>query len=200
MFLTALERISNSDTVFPMRIHRSSLAMILAALSGPLALANAFGCTCVPPPHGVAGARQLAEWRAGRADVIFEGTVADSRLKSKFLDAPVGSLVPATLDPSSDRMRVTFSETRFYKGKQAGTVEVETGIGGGDCGSAFEPGRRYLVYANKDDHGGLSTGICAATAPIEESGSNLAYLRGEPVPPEDGTRRRNAQMGELSDV
>jgi len=92
--------------------------------------------------------RQLAEWRAGRADVIFEGTVADSRVKSEFLDAPVGSPVPATLDPSSPRIRVTFSETRFYKGIQAGTVEVETGIGGGDCGFGFERGRRYLLYAN----------------------------------------------------
>lgn len=45
--------------------------------------------------------------------------------------------------------------TSSYKGKiSSDTVEIYTGLGGGDCGVRFEIGKAYLVYAKKDHYKG----------------------------------------------
>src|SRR5260370_16101826 len=77
-------------------------------------------------------------------------------------------------------MEVSFEVLRPYRGAEDKHVKVRTGLGGGDCGFDFETSKKYLVFAYQDDSGELSTGICSSTALLEESESNLAYLRGEP--------------------
>jgi hypothetical protein len=37
-------------------------------------------------------------------------------------------------------------------------VEIRTGMGGGDCGFSFERGQSYVVYANENKDGWLTTG------------------------------------------
>jgi len=49
---------------------------------------------------------------------------------------------------------------------------VKTGLGGGDCGYAFEVGKQYLVHAGKDDTGRLVTGVCSQTSLLDASGSS----------------------------
>jgi hypothetical protein len=61
----------------------------------------------------------------------------------------------------------------------ADTVEIVTGIGGGDCGYPFRAGRTYLVYASRHrvrDANYLSTGICSNTRELDQAGDDLAYL------------------------
>jgi hypothetical protein len=128
------------------------------------------------------GTRELAAWGADDADAIFEGRVQKVELKWKLSEAQVGDVVPAIIDDfdhEEPAIVATLDVSRSYRGDQSKHVQVRTGLGGGDCGFDFETGREYLVYAFKDETGELSTGICSATAPLEQSRTNLAYLRGE---------------------
>ena len=58
---------------------------------------------------------------------------------------------------------VTFEVDTQWKGESAAAITVHTGSGGGDCGSSFDVGRDYLVYAGgRDGPAGaiLVTSIC----------------------------------------
>ena len=94
-------------------------------------------------------------------------------------------------------MLVSFDTPRFYRGREQAKVQIRTGLGGGDCGYRFEIGRRYLVYAYSEDSGELSTGICSATALIEDSEANLEYLRNEPITADKVTRSASSALGSL---
>jgi hypothetical protein len=120
----------------------------------------------------------VAKWYADRSDTIFEGTVERVELKGSLIEAKVGSLTSADMDEDYPFLQVTFDVLRSYRGVEQKNAVVTTGLGGGDCGFDFEVGKQYLIYAN-EDAGHLSTGICSGTALLEESRSNLAYLRGE---------------------
>jgi len=56
-------------------------------------------------------------------------------------------------------------------------VEIVTGLGGGDCGYAFQSGVDYFVYARKDGRGRLTTNICSRTRPLDQAEEDLAYFR-----------------------
>jgi hypothetical protein len=56
-------------------------------------------------------------------------------------------------------------------------IEIVTGLGGGDCGYAFQTGKDYVVYAHLDAQGRLATGICSRTRPSEQAEEDLAYFR-----------------------
>jgi hypothetical protein len=45
-------------------------------------------------------------------------------------------------------------------GEVASDVQVETGNGGGDCGTPLPVGRRFIIFANKGKDGMLWTGLC----------------------------------------
>ena len=156
--------------------------IVSAAVMLVLSSAAAFGCKCAAPPPELRTRRELAEWRAKGVGAIFVGRVASAELKSAWLKASVSDFVPAMLDDIVPVMLVTFDVMHSYRGVEGQRVDVETGLGGGDCGFSFEVGREYLVFADRDESGRLSTGICSDTAPVEKSAANLAYLRGEPVP------------------
>lgn len=130
-------------------------------------------------------------------DAILEGRVVRAELKSTWVKASAGDSVPGNLDEDVATMLVTFEVMHSYRGVQGPLVDVETGLGGGDCGFGFEIGRQYLVYADRTESGQLSTGICDATAPIEQSATNLAYLRGESVVAEKPTNQSKAAASRL---
>jgi hypothetical protein len=56
-------------------------------------------------------------------------------------------------------------------------IEIVTGMGGGDCGYAFQSGVDYIIYAYKNSEGRLETGICSRTRPLTQAAEDLAYLR-----------------------
>ena len=140
---------------------------------------------------------ELAEWYAKGADAIFEGRVVRAELKSTWLKTSVGDSVPANLDEDPPTMLVRFEVKHSYRGVQGELVDVETGLGGGDCGFAFEIDRQYLVYADRTESGQLATGICDATARIEQSAANLAYLRGQSVIAEKPTKQSKTGRSRL---
>ena len=156
-----------------MRFRFVVFAPILFLLSGT----SAFACTCSPP--GTTAASDLAAWRAEHVDAIFVGRVADIKVRWKLLDAKIGELVPADLEDDNPTLAVQVNVSKAYRGNQSGGVQISTGLGGGDCGFDFQVGMEYLIYAHKDETGALSTNICTGTDLLEDSGANLAYLRGD---------------------
>jgi hypothetical protein len=167
-------------------------ALALSVIGSPV-----FGCSCRQPPPGTNTAQQLAEWAANGKEAIFEGKVESVELRWKFLEARAGDLVPADIEQEPPEMEVSFDVSRPYRGAVDKRVKVRTGLGGGDCGFDFETSKKYLVFAYQDDSGQLSTGICSSTALLEESRSNLAYLRGEPEIPESNRKKLATDMGAL---
>jgi hypothetical protein len=141
--------------------------------------------------------QKIAEWGAKGKEAIFEGKVEGADLRWKLLEAAVGEVVPADIEKESPEMEVSFDVLRTYRGAEGKHVRVRTGLGGGDCGFDFEIGETYLVFAYKDGSSGLSTGICSSTALLEESQSNLAYLRGESQVPEDEQKKKATQTGAI---
>jgi len=77
-----------------------------------------------------------------------------------------------------DRRRVSFKVSEIFRGDVGASVIIRTGLGGGDCGYAFEVGSSYLVYAHQVPTGELTTGICSRTRPLSEALDDLTYLRG----------------------
>jgi hypothetical protein len=99
--------------------------------------------------------------------------------------------VAGTGDPRWLRRLVRFDVREAFKGVQPGEIEVVTGAGGGDCGYDFREGRTYLVYAHRNPATGqLGAGICSRTAPVEQAGEDLEYLRGPFVQPSELGRIR----------
>jgi hypothetical protein len=53
-----------------------------------------------------------------------------------------------------------FAVDESLHGKLGNEVTIETGIGGGDCGTPLPPGGKFLIFAYKERDGSLWTGLC----------------------------------------
>ncbi len=74
-------------------------------------------------------------------------------------------------------MRFVVNES--FRGIEEKSVELETGMGGGDCGFRFENGQSYLIYAYRNkETGKLGTGICTRTQLLSKASEDLEYFRG----------------------
>jgi hypothetical protein len=105
-----------------------------------------------------------------RVDAVFVGTV---RTISEIEGAPAF--------PYRRRV-VGFSIERAFRGVQGAAVNIDTGMGGGDCGYSFKAGGQYLVYAYRTAEGSrLGTGICSRTRPIANADEDLRYIEGMPA-------------------
>lgn len=138
-----------------------------------IAGSEAFACTC----SGVRGrtAWETAEKEDQISAAIFEGSLERVAVQWKILTARPGEMVRA----DTAQLLITFRVKRAYKGNLGATVEVSTGLGGGDCGAVYQQGLDYLVYAIADQQGGLAVSMCS---PGDWMGSNfisaeLRYLR-----------------------
>jgi hypothetical protein len=86
----------------------------------------------------------------------------------------VGHVV--SIETSGGR-RVQLAVVEAFRGFQLSQVTVVTGYGQADCGFPFEMGKSYVVYANRDRNGELTTSSCARTRPVENAAEDLTYLR-----------------------
>jgi Carboxypeptidase regulatory-like domain len=135
------------------RLFISTFAVALLTLSAGEALA----CSC---------AGTLTPCQAyGEASAVFVGTVIDSRTTT---------IKRGNYD--SQRRAVRLSVDSPFRGVEGAEVEVQTGLGGGDCGFRFVQTQQYLVYAYEHE-GKLSTGICTRTRPISKAAEDLHYIQ-----------------------
>jgi hypothetical protein len=157
------------------------LVNLLFAFSG---LLGACTCSRLPDPQ-VTSRWALAEMEVSHAEVIFDGTV-DDIVVSGWPIKPI----PGETVSTKTGVLVRFSEVHFYRGTSKNTV-VETGLGAGDCGYQFKKGEAYLVFAWIGETGELNTSICTATRLLEDAGTHLRVLKGEPPAPKDLADLRN---------
>ena len=156
-------------------------AVILGLTFSPV---RVFGCTCSAPPPESKAASELGG--GTKADALFEGKVESVELRWKLKEAQIGDVIPTEatdLDQDGTVMQVSFEVLHSYRGDQRRPMRLSTGLGGGDCGFDFEVGKRYLVYAFKDEAGELSTNTCTRTTRLKKSHENLVYLHGRRVAP-----------------
>lgn len=143
---------------------RRALLLTLASLLVTLvSAARAEACSCMMPGP------PCQEF--GEASAVFVGTVTG--VVSKPLKTPDGDE-----EPGWATRTFKFTVTEAFSGVEGTTVEVSTGLGGGDCGYTFARGASYLVYASRSKDGTLGTSICSRTRPAPGATEDLAFLRG----------------------
>jgi hypothetical protein len=64
-----------------------------------------------------------------------------------------------------------------FRGPAGGVVEIVARGIGGSCAYAFVHGTRYLVFARRVPDGTLRAFFCDPTAPVDQAGEALAFLR-----------------------
>lgn len=99
----------------------------------------------------------------------------------------VGRVVETTpIKRTTDKFSYTvgysmrFSVEESLRGELGTEAIVETGSGGGDCGTPLDPGGRYLIFAYKNEKGKLGTGVCSGNQHLEggpEDEQVLQYFR-----------------------
>ncbi len=167
--------------------------IVILVLLYTLAAINAFACQCGGDHRG-GNAWELAKLQAEDTAVIFEGTPVHFELKWDLLSAKDGELIPTDIFSPSDwsgmpSMVVTFRVQRKYKGTLGPEVELQTGLGGGDCGAVYSPGLKYLVYAGGPSLDQLGVSMCSPGGWIGDGAveTDLRYLRKERPTSEDLT-------------
>lgn len=83
------------------------------------------------------------------------------RADAVFVGRPMGE----RLSMQARTRTYTFVVSAWRKGAGRDTVEVESGLGGGDCGADFTIGRRVTVHAGRDADGRFRTSICNQPTP-----------------------------------
>ena len=136
-------------------------SLLLAILTLPVtSTAQACSCAAPPPP------KQALE----QAHAVFVARVTKIERGGRF------------------GKTVTMEVSTTWKGIKEKTVTVFTGLGGGDCGYAFQVDKSYLVYAyqSKDRDGKLgplSTNICTRTRAVESAKGDIDALGPAKMPP-----------------
>lgn len=143
---------------------RTSIA-VLFALTFALFSGEAQACSCV---SGSSACRT----RLNQDHMIF-GTVLRVRVVGNEHTLPDGQKLFG-----GGRRIFTVSVVEDFGGthRAGDEIEVETGMGGGDCGYDFQLGQRYLIDAYAHD-GKLSAGICGHTYPEGAAAVVLRELR-----------------------
>lgn len=123
-------------------------------------------CSCIQ-----SGPPCQALWNT---DVVFSGKVVESEVVDRKKSANENEL-PVEFKKLTVRFAVGES---FRGGNGEKFIEVETGMGGGDCGFGFISTLDYLVYAYRNkETGKLTTGICTRTQLLSEAKEDLEYFR-----------------------
>jgi hypothetical protein len=157
--------------------------ILLVVCFAVLAAGRATGCKCGSKYHGKSGWEQ-AKLDANDATVIFEGVPVRAELQWDLLQAQEGARISANAfsDRACEpRMLVTFRVQRSYKGALGPTVQIKTGLGGGDCGAVFDTGLTYLVFGDGTNLSDLNVNMCSPGGWVESPfvATELRYVRKE---------------------
>lgn len=64
----------------------------------------------------------------------------------------------------------TIKVAYYYKGKNLQKIfKVRSGVGGGDCGYAFDVGKTYLIFAYQEKPNKFVTNHCTRTRTIKKA-------------------------------
>ena len=149
-----------------------SVVLLAAAMALLAADRPAEACSCQPAPPVCE-----AFWAAG---AVFSGTV------TSVASGPSGAI------------EATFAVDETFRGGLSRTTVVVNG--GGVCGTVFEAGKPYLVYAD-DRNGQWHSSLCSRTAPLADASADVAYAHAIPertFATVEGTVSVEGETGELS--
>lgn len=114
----------------------------------------AHACTCIVPPAPAVAAEQ--------AEAVFEARVEG---------------VQGATDPSGPGMvRFELSVVRVFKGELSTSAQLVTRASSAACGRSLVVGKRYLVYAGRDNDGNLTDTLCSRTRPMSAADEDLVAL------------------------
>ena len=113
----------------------------------------------------------------GYASAVFVGRVIEGTENAR-VSPNLGGTV------SYEFGRVRFAVEESFKGVDTTeiTVHVQDPREPGSLVPALRCGERYLVYARSSDSEGLSIGHCSPTKPLDDSDTDLEFLRNLPLP------------------
>jgi hypothetical protein len=113
----------------------------------------------------------------GKAAAVFVGTVTGVRESEQYKGKDVAEIRKLRDSGELDwgQMAYQFSVEQPYLGVAGSEVEIFTGRGSSDCGFTFQPGQRYLIYADRYKNK-LITNTCMRTKPFNEASEDIAYL------------------------
>ena len=114
------------------------LALLCLGQSGDL-----FACSCLGPRRPCDNLRQ---------DAVFAGRVIETVATRHQADKE---------DSWYAGYSMRFAVDEAFRGSVGTEVMIETGSGGGDCGTPLKPGDKYLIFAYKTEKGELWTGMCS---------------------------------------
>lgn len=152
------------------------MSLVAAAATGALLWAlphAAQACSCVlPPPPAVA---------AERAEGVFEARV----------DGVQGSGDRA----GTGTVRYDLAVLRVWKGELGAQAQLVTRASSAACGRSFVIGKRYLIYAGRNEDGEWTDGMCSRTRLSSGADEDLAVL-GPGGPPVAAALPADAQSRE----
>jgi hypothetical protein len=133
---------------------RLIVALVMAISGIAMAAPPCWACSCAPSTR---------KERANHADVVFFGRVRS-----------------ITDDGGAAELRVRFRVRKVYKGRNVDRFEVvRTASQEAACGFNFREGRRYTVFAFRED-GRLSTNSCSGTKRGDIDPDNYGLPPGHP--------------------
>ena len=123
------------------------------------ASASSFACSCGGP---------MSTCGALTSDVAFVGQVIEikpSDRKGEFIGMGLAR-----------GYSMRFSVEESFRGALGTEITIETGAGGGDCGTPLKPGSRFVIFARKTDSGELWTGLCSGNRELNSSPEGERFL------------------------
>ena len=72
---------------------------------------------------------------------------------------------------------VSFTVLEGFAGVASSTIVVMTRPAAQRCGISFAIGKEYVVYADRQEGGALTTSRCSGTREVEDAAADLAYAR-----------------------
>lgn len=152
----------------------------LVCLAFALIPLDGVACSCAPPGSVQEEKERSTRGFLGRVTAVEERTPSMDKawlpIAIDWIDDLFGADTPSFVIRDHTYRRVSFHVMETFKGGHVSSLQLATGLGGGDCGYFFVTGESYVVYARGDDDA-LSTGICSLTGPASDPLSGLASLR-----------------------
>ena len=125
-------------------IRRTIIVIFLAVMTVPVVASPCWACSCV---------EQNRRQQAKNADLIFTGIAKQERVYDPADDGN---------NDGDETIYVKFRVHKTYKGYPRRWRTINTGMSGSTCRYYFEEGKRYTVFAYKQD-GEFHTNICTGT-------------------------------------